>query len=92
MRLLHIGYGMWLIADRVKAVLHPKGAPMRNLRNEKYAQHKLIDIRRGKPCQAMILCNDDILYLSPLTCQEIQQNLVAVGEEGDTYDAADDTL
>lgn len=50
------------------------GAAMRRLRDDKYQQGKLYDVRGGKPCRAMVLIEEN-LFLSPLTCEEIQRKI-----------------
>lgn len=46
-KLLNIGFGSTVVADRIVAIVQPNSAPMKRLRNEAKDNKRLVDATQG---------------------------------------------
>ena len=63
-RLLNIGYGNLVLANRVIAIVSPQSAPMRRLRDEAAQRGKLIDATQGRRTRSILITDSDHVILS----------------------------
>ena len=71
MKLINIGFGSMLAADRILAVLEPDSAPIKRVVQEAKDRAMLIDASYGRKTQAVILMDTDHVILSALTPESI---------------------
>lgn len=79
MRLVNVGYGNVVVADRVVAVVGPGAAPIRRLRLSAGEANKLIDATEGRKTRSVIVLDSDHVVLSAVQAETIQRRLQ--GEE-----------
>lgn len=77
MKILNIGFGNYLIMDRVIAILNPDSAPMKRLREDAKSKSKLIDGTHGRRTRSMILMDSDQLILSGIQPETLSQRLLS---------------
>jgi regulator of extracellular matrix RemA (YlzA/DUF370 family) len=77
MKLVNIGFGNVVRADRVVAVVQAQGAPMKRLKEEASAATKLVDATQGRRTRSIIVCDSDHVILSAVQVETIAARLVA---------------
>ncbi len=67
MRLINIGFGSLIAANRVLAIVDPDSAPIKRVVQEARDRGMLVDASYGRKTQAVILMDTDHVILSALT-------------------------
>ena len=67
MRLINIGFGSLVAANRVLAMVDPDSAPIKRVVQEARDRGMLVDASYGRKTQAVILMDTDHVILSALT-------------------------
>ncbi len=75
MRLVQIGFGNMVSAERVIAVVGPDASPVKRLIQDARDRGTLIDATSGRRTRAVILMDSDHLVLSSMTGDEIVNEL-----------------
>ena len=82
-RLVPVGYGNLVVADRVIAIVAPHAAPMRRLRREAAQRGKLIDVTEGRRTRSILVTDSDHIILSAINPETLAARLAPVSEGGD---------
>lgn len=84
--LLNIGYGNFLVADRVVAIVTPTSAPMKRLKEEAKENNRLLDATQGRRTRSIIVTDSGYVVLSAVQPETVAQRFIASGvkklEEG----------
>jgi extracellular matrix regulatory protein A len=64
LKLLNVGFGNVVIANRVVAIVSPDSAPMKRLKEDARKRGKLIDATYGRRTRAIIVTDSDHVILS----------------------------
>lgn len=75
LRLLNIGYGNLIAAERVVAIVNPQAAPMKRLRDEAGSRGKLVDVTQGRRTRSIIVTDSDHVILSAINPETIAGRL-----------------
>ena len=67
MKLINIGFGSLIAANRVLAIVDPDSAPIKRVVQEARDRGMLVDASYGRKTQAVILMDTDHVILSALT-------------------------
>ena len=67
MKLINIGFGSMLAANRVLAIMDPDSAPIKRVMQEAKDRGMLIDASYGRKTKAVLLMDTDHVILSALT-------------------------
>jgi len=70
-KLLNIGFGSTVVADRIVAIVQPNSAPMKRLRNEAKDNKRLVDATQGRKTRAMIIMDSNNIVLSAIQAETI---------------------
>lgn len=70
-KLLNIGFGSTVVADRIVAVVQPNSAPMKRLRDEAKDNKRLVDATHGRKTRAMIITDSNHVVLSAIQAETI---------------------
>lgn len=73
MKLINIGFGSMVAANRVLAMVEPDSAPIKRLVQEARDRAMLVDASYGRKTQTVILMDTDHVILSSLTPEVLQQ-------------------
>lgn len=65
-RLINIGFGNFVNKERVVAIVSPDSAPIKRLKDEARAAHKLIDATCGRKTRSIIVLDSDHVVLVPV--------------------------
>lgn len=71
MRLINIGFGNAVNADRVLAVVSPDSAPVKRMVQEARERHLLIDATQGRRTRAVLVTDSDHVILTYLQTETI---------------------
>ena len=69
MKLINIGFGSMIAANRVLAIVEPDSAPIKRVAQEAKDRGMLIDASYGRKTKSVILMDTDHVILSSLTAQ-----------------------
>jgi extracellular matrix regulatory protein A len=75
-KLLNIGFGNTVIANRIVAIVSPASAPMKRLKEDAKQANKLIDATMGRRTRSIIITDSDHVILSGVQAETIAQRLV----------------
>lgn len=78
--LLNVGFGNYVVMNRVVTIALPSSAPMRRLREDARAEGRLIDATQGRKTRAIIVTDSNHVVLSAIQAETIGQRFSA--EEG----------
>ncbi len=83
MKLLGIGFGSMIAAQRVLAIVEPDSAPIKRVVQEARDRGMLIDASYGRKTKAVILMDTDHVILSALTTEVLAARWENKQEEKD---------
>jgi hypothetical protein len=72
-RLINIGFGNSVNADKIVAVVSPDAAPVKRMVQSVKGSRSLVDATQGRKTKAVIVTSEDILILSALTPDTISR-------------------
>ena len=85
MKVISIGYGNIVAADRVVALVSPDSAPVKRLVQDAREAGRVIDVSCGRRTRAVIITDSDHVILSAVQAATIANRLDS--EDGDSGDA-----
>ena len=80
MKLINIGFGNLVSAERVLAIVSPDSAPIKRLIQESRERGMLIDASYGRSTRAVLIMDSDHVVLSALQPETVANR--AAGQEG----------
>lgn len=83
MRLINIGFGNMIAAERLLSVVSPDSAPIKRLIQEARDRAMLIDASFGRKTKAVLFMDTDHVVLSAISPETIAKRLG--DKEGETY-------
>ena len=75
MKLINIGFGNLINADRVVAVISPDSAPAKRMIQECKERAQLIDATHGRRTRAVIITDSDLIILTYLQSETVAARL-----------------
>lgn len=87
-RLINIGFGNIVSANRIVAVVSPESAPIKRMVQEARDRGMLIDATYGRRTRAVVITDSDHIILSAVQPETVAHRLEAKGEE--TIDEVDE--
>lgn len=83
MKIINIGFGSMVAANRVLAVVDPDSAPIKRVVQEARERSMLIDASYGRKTKSVILMDTDHVILSALTTDVLNERWTGEGKEED---------
>lgn len=84
MKLINIGFGSMLAANRILAIVDPDSAPIKRVVQEAKERGMLIDASYGRKTKSVILMDTDHVMLSALTPDMLSARWEQLEEEQET--------
>ena len=81
MKLINIGFGNIVPAEKVVAIISPESAPIKRVMREADERGKLINATYGRRTRAVIVTSSDHIILSALQPETISNRLSQEDEE-----------
>lgn len=66
LRLINIGFGNMIAAERIVAVVSPDSAPVKRLVQEARDAHRIVDATQGRRTRAVVVTDSDHVVLSAI--------------------------
>jgi len=85
MKLINIGFGNMINANRLVAIVSPDSAPIKRIIQECKERGTLIDATQGRRTRAVIIMDSDHVILTYLQCETVANRL-----EADNYEEEND--
>jgi regulator of extracellular matrix RemA (YlzA/DUF370 family) len=76
-KVLNIGFGNTVVAERVVAIVNPSSAPIKRLREEAKVNSRLIDASQGRRTRSIIITDSNHIILSAIQAETVSQRLGA---------------
>lgn len=81
MKLISIGFGNIVSADRVVAIVSPESAPVRRIIQESKEKGMLIDATCGRRTRSVIIADSDHVILSAIQSETIAHRMDKEGAD-----------
>lgn len=82
-KLLNIGFGNTIVAERVVAIVSPASAPIKRLKDEARESGRLIDVTQGRRTRSIIIMDSNHVVLSSIQVDTIAQRYTSNGQTTD---------
>ncbi len=79
-RLLNIGFGNFVVMDRVIAIVNPTSSPMRRLREDARQDNRLVDATQGRKTRSLIIMDSNHVILSAIQAETVGQRFQQEGD------------
>lgn len=86
MKLINIGFGNMVSANRLVAIVSPESAPIKRIIQEGRERGVLIDATYGRRTRAVIIMDSDHIILSAIQPETVASRLENLNEEEDDPD------
>ncbi|MDO4174303.1 MAG: DUF370 domain-containing protein [Eubacteriales bacterium] len=83
MKLINIGFGNMVSADRLIAIVAPDSAPIKRVIQEARDRDMLVDATYGRRTRAVIIMDSDHIVLSAILPETISGRMESRGTEGE---------
>lgn len=80
-KLLNIGFGNTVVADRVVAIVAPTSSPMKRLRDEARKARHLVDATQGRRTRSIIIMDSNHIFLSAIQFETVSQRFEDLKKE-----------
>ncbi len=80
-RLLNIGFGNTVVADRIVAIVTPNSAPMKRLKDQAKDDARLVDATHGRRTRSIIVLDSNHVILSAIQAETVAQRYAGLGDE-----------
>ena len=81
LRLINIGFGNMIAADRIIAIVSPDSAPVKRMIQEARDRKRVIDATQGRRTRAVIQTDSDHVVLSALPAEKLGPRLGLSAED-----------
>ena len=83
MRLINIGFGNMVAANRLLAIVSPESAPIKRIVQDARDRGSLIDATYGRRTRAVLITDTDRVILSAVQPETVANRFMDAGEEDD---------
>ena len=87
-QLVNVGFGNYVLASRVVAIMNPLSSPMRRLRDDAKAEGRLVDVSQGRKTRAILVTDSNHVILSAISADTLGQRFAQQGSSNN-YDEDD---
>ncbi len=71
--LVNVGFGNYVLAGRVVAIVNPLSSPMRRLREDAKAEGRLVDATQGRKTRSIVVTDSNHVILSAILPETLGQ-------------------
>ncbi len=72
-KLLNIGFGNTVVADRIVSIVSPNSSPIKRLKDEARDEKRLVDATQGRRTRSVIVMDSNHVILSSIQVETISQ-------------------
>ncbi|WP_446423751.1 DUF370 domain-containing protein [Mailhella sp.] len=89
-QLVNVGFGNYVLASRVVAIVNPLSSPMRRLRDDAKAEGRLVDVSQGRKTRSILVTDSNHVILSAISADTLGQRFAQQGSSSSNdYDEDD---
>ena len=87
-RMINVGFGNTVVANRILAIVKPNSSPMKKLKDEAKSNNRLIDVTEGRRTRSIIILDSNHVILSSVQRETLTQRFMPTvidqraGEDG----------
>ena len=89
-QLVNVGFGNYVLASRVVAIVNPLSSPMRRLRDDAKAEGRLVDVSQGRKTRAILVTDSNHVILSAISADTLGQRFAQQAAAETAYDDSED--
>ena len=89
-QLVNVGFGNYVLASRVVAIVNPLSSPMRRLRDDAKSEGRLVDVSQGRKTRAILVTDSNHVILSAISADTLGQRFAQLGTADNTPDSYED--
>ena len=89
-QLVNVGFGNYVLASRVVAIVNPLSSPMRRLRDDAKAEGRLVDVSQGRKTRAILVTDSNHVILSAISADTLGQRFAQLSPADNTPDSYED--
>ncbi len=86
MKLINVGFGNTVAAERVITVASPESAPIKRIIIEAKEERRAIDVTCGRKTKCVIICDSGHVILSSLTAETVSARINEAENGGEADD------
>lgn len=90
-RLLNIGFGNVVVADRIVAIVSPGSAPIKRLKEDAKEQGRLIDATYGRKTRAIVVTDSNHVVLSAINPETAAMRMMGKKVSHDHHDTEENS-
>lgn len=75
-KLINIGFGNYVLAQRVISIVNPSSSPMKRLREDAKNEGRLIDTTQGRKTRSILVTDSNHIILSSIQPDTISQRFI----------------
>lgn len=79
--MVNIGFGNYVVSDRIVAVLTPGTSPLKRLRDNAAGRDMLIDATHGKKTRSVIILDSNHVILSGIQTETITNRIASLAPD-----------
>lgn len=83
MKLVNIGFGNMVSANRMVAIVSPESAPIKRIVQDAKEKGNLIDATHGRRTRAVIITDSDHIILTYLQAETLSNRMMEDNDEGE---------
>jgi len=87
MKLVNIGFGNMVAAERIVAVVSPESAPIKRIITDAREKGRLVDATYGRRTRAVIITDSEHTVLSAIQPETVAGRIAGRGDKAETEDA-----
>ncbi|HDL89894.1 MAG TPA: DUF370 domain-containing protein [Thermodesulforhabdus norvegica] len=80
-RVLNIGFGNVVVANRIVAIVSPSSAPMKRLKEDAKQDGRLIDATMGRKTRAIVITDSNHVILSGVQVETLAERLTTLRDK-----------
>jgi len=81
-KLINIGFGNIVSANRIISIVSPESAPIKRIISDARERNMLIDATYGRRTRAVIIADSDHVILSAVQPETVAQRVISSKEDG----------
>ena len=89
-QLVNVGFGNYVLASRVVAIVNPLSSPMRRLRDDAKSEGRLVDVSQGRKTRAILVTDSNHVILSAISADTLGQRFAQSGPTDTSNDYEDE--
>ncbi|SFM62076.1 DUF370 domain-containing protein [Thermodesulforhabdus norvegica] len=79
-KVVNIGFGNSVVANRIVAIVSPSSAPMKRLKEDARKANRLIDATMGRKTRSIIITDSNHVILSGVQAETLAQRLASIDQ------------